>query len=50
MRELGVLNLEKRRLRGDLITMFQYLKAGYKEDGDSLFKRSHVDKTRGNRP
>ncbi|KAK4820176.1 hypothetical protein QYF61_021448 [Mycteria americana] len=40
--------LMKRRLRGDLITMFQYLKGGYKEDGDSLFTRSHMEKIRGN--
>lgn len=29
--------------------MFQYLKGGYKEDGDFLFTRSHMEKTRGNR-
>jgi len=28
--------------------MFQYLKGGYKEDGDSLFTRSHMQKTRAN--
>ncbi|KAK4809951.1 hypothetical protein QYF61_002908 [Mycteria americana] len=27
--------------------MFQYLKGGYKEDGDSLFTRSHMEKRRG---
>ena len=26
--------------------MFQYLKNGYKEDGDSLFTRSHLEKMR----
>ncbi|KAK4826043.1 hypothetical protein QYF61_003942 [Mycteria americana] len=48
LRELGWFSLEKRRLRGDRITMFQYLKGGYKEDGDSLFTRSHMEKTRAN--
>ncbi|KAK4822835.1 hypothetical protein QYF61_020129 [Mycteria americana] len=28
--------------------MFQYLKCGYKEDGDPLFTRNHMEKTRGN--
>ncbi|GAB0187282.1 hypothetical protein GRJ2_001193500 [Grus japonensis] len=48
LRELSLFSLEKRRLRGDLITMFQYLKSGYKEDGDSLLTRRHMEKTRGN--
>ncbi|KAK4814404.1 hypothetical protein QYF61_018163 [Mycteria americana] len=47
LRELVFFSLEKRRLRGDLITMFQHLKGGYKEDGDSLFTRSRMEKTRG---
>ncbi|KAK4830472.1 hypothetical protein QYF61_011196 [Mycteria americana] len=48
LRELGLFSLEKRRLKGDLITMFQYLKGGYKANGDSLFTRSHMEKMRGN--
>ena len=47
LRELGLFNLEKRRLRGDLITVFQYLKCGYKEDEDFLFTRSSTEKMRG---
>ena len=48
LRELGLFSLGKRRLRGDLVTMFQCLKGGYKEDGDCLFERSHMEKMRGN--
>ncbi|GAB0178949.1 opsin-3-like [Grus japonensis] len=47
LRALGLFSLEKKRLRSDLITMFQYLKGGYKEDGDSFFTRSHMEKMRG---
>ncbi|PKU47445.1 hypothetical protein llap_2268 [Limosa lapponica baueri] len=48
LRELGLCSLENRRLRADLITMFQYLKGGYREDGGSLFTRSHMEKRRAN--
>lgn len=33
---------------GDLTTIFQYLKGGYKEDGGSPITRSHMEKTWGN--
>jgi len=43
LRESGLFSLEKRRLWGDPIVAFQYLKGAYGED---LFSRAACDRTR----
>ena len=48
LRKLGLFSLEKRRLWGDFIVAFQYLKGAYGKAGERLFVRECSDRTRSN--
>ena len=45
--QLGLFSLDKRRLWGDFIVAFQYLKGAYEQDGEKLFTRMDSDRTMG---
>ena len=45
---MGLFSLQKKRLQGDLLAAFQYMKLPYMKAGAGLFTRACRDRIRGN--
>jgi len=48
LREMGLFSLEKRRLCGDLVAAFQFLKGPCKKDRDKIFGRAYCNRKKDN--
>lgn len=48
LKELGLFSTEEEKTKEDLLTVFKFLKGGYKEDKDRFFSVAAGDRTRNN--
>lgn len=49
LREMDLFSLKKRRLKGDIIAICNYVVGGCREDGARLFVGLYSDRMKGNR-